>query len=137
MIKRIQSPDDLLPLFRLDHGEDADLPYSFEEWLQWLVAMCTDERLAIFADFNEEGRIVSYIVLGENISPPLTNSTIIIYAWTRKRVLDQVELFQAVDEWSISRGASVCNGKTNIPEEICNHYGFYTTHRFIEKRLGE
>jgi len=135
MIIRIQSPEKLMPLFTLDHDEDSDLPCKFTEWVQWVVGVCAEERVGIFADVNEKGKIESYIVAADNVSPPLTASIMIIYAWTKTRILDQGDIFKALSEWGISRGATTCTARTNIDEKLCNHYGFKTIARFIEKEL--
>jgi len=146
MIKRLQSPEELVPLFRVDHGEDSELPCDLVEWVQFLVSVVTkridddttktklNERVAIFADINE-GEIDAYIVVADNVNPPMMCSVMILYVWTRKSFLENVELLKTAEEWGVSRGAVISVGRTNMEEKLCNYYGYRTVSRLVEKSI--
>lgn len=99
MIKKFES-EDIAKILKLDHAgaNITPLPCDKGQWVQWLMSMAQNEKIRILGEI-EDGRVTGYIVLLDNVLPPVFNSCVILYIWSPDNHRTTHALADAAKEW--------------------------------------
>ena len=94
------------------------------EWIQWLVEQrkLKNDRIVTFIA-KDENSICGYIVICDEILPPISNVIFILYAYSNINFVENKELFGEIKDWAKEKGATTLMAITKTPE-LLKRYGF-------------
>jgi len=104
MLKRLQTPEEVIQLIKIK--DDVEERYDCEkgEWIQFLTKIVQDKRVFIIASFNDEEEIIGYVIAQNSVIPPLGYHAHIIYAYSLKNS-ENFDMMEEIRKWALSIGA--------------------------------
>jgi len=124
MINRINTPEDLPPILLIKDDIEQHIDYDRSSWLQWLVENCKNPLIGIFADIeNNDTEANGYAVALNAISPPFTQSVVVMYIFTNG---DTHQLIDAIKAWAEAVGANRVEMQTGDSDSVAE-FGFVKT----------
>lgn len=117
MVRKMEVEDIAKIAFIEDHLE-THLTCSKGEWVQWLIQNVDNPSMLIIGDFSDTGEIKGYMVLVNNVVPPVFNFVASLFTWTRDGNIrcdrDTVTALQAeASRWGKEIGAR--RGVATVP----------------------
>jgi len=82
MVRKLEVEDIAKILVIADHLEDH-LTCTRGEWIQFLISQVDNPKMHIIGDVDENGDIRGYMVLVNNILPPIFDSVVVLFVWTQ------------------------------------------------------
>ncbi len=133
-VKRLKTIEEVAKLLGVQDDVGEYFPCGRGEWVQWLVSQADNERFAIWANFDEAGKIDSYIVALDNIEPPISDSLFIPYAWSVLGQEQNEQVLAEVVKWGKERGAKRIRAMAVDPEKL-EKYGFSKRAEIMELEI--
>jgi len=103
----------------LNISDESPLPCNKGQWVQWLVSQANNPKLKIAGKVNETGRLIAYIVILDNVIPPLFDNIVTLHIWTTDH-RDTHELAQVFTDWGRKIGAK--RGLVSVPSDHTDKY---------------
>ena len=124
MIKQLSSED--IPIILVYKPDVSDIVNcTIGEWVQLLMRIVENENFLLLGAYKE-GALTGYIVLRNNISPPVANNIRVIFAHLENvENEDMHEIINAMINWARSLGADFITA-------LCKKKNRYLDFGFIE-----
>ena len=133
-VKKLETAEEIAKLLGVQDDVEDYIPCSRGEWVQWLVSQAENERIGIWANLDGADRINSYIVVFNNVEPPISNSLFIPYVWSVLGQEENEEVLAEVMRWGQERGAKKIRAMTMEPEKL-EKYGFNKVAEIVELEI--
>lgn len=104
MIKRLMTVKDVGILFNVKDDAASQFPCDRNAWVQWMVEHISSPKVGIWVT-EEDGVITSYIVLLNTVTPPLSNTVIVLYLWSNCSHKKLRKLIEKAKEWVVEIGS--------------------------------
>jgi len=138
MITKVQSPEDVKDLYFLNDDMEDHFNCTRDEWIQYITEKASSDEYGIWISKNKQGEVDSYLILINNVNPPLQDSVVIIYLWSvnHNALLQIAELGEI---WAKTKGAKGCTAKVSddFNKDILEVFGFEVVALLVEKRFDE
>lgn len=124
MVRKMEVEDIAKIAFIEDHLE-THLTCEKGEWVQWLIQNVNNPSMLIIGDFTPDNEINGYMVLVNNVVPPVFNFIASLFTWTRDGNFrcdkDTVTALQAeASKWGREMGAK--RGVATVPTMHSERY---------------
>jgi hypothetical protein len=86
MVRKMEVEDIAKIAFIEDHLE-THLTCEKGEWVQFLISQVDNPKLHIIGDIDDKGIIKGYMVIVDNIMPPIFDSVVVLFVWTQAGAL--------------------------------------------------
>jgi hypothetical protein len=118
VIELLDKAEDRVRLHYIEDDSEDITGIDRDQWIQWLVSQSMNSDMRIWANFDEEGKITSYLVAYDCVDMPISDHVYIVYFWAdRVREVNE-ELLERVKDWAKSVGAKTLQTSTIEPEEF-------------------
>ena len=134
MIKKLETAEELAGLLAVKDDVEKFFPCSHGEWVQWLVGQADNSGLAVWASLDEQNKIDSYIVVVNNVRPPISRHLAILYVWSGLGADKNAAVLEEIKDWGKSMGAVSIRAIVPEPRAYAK-YGFKTEKAVIELKL--
>jgi len=125
MIRKIDSKDNIVQILEFQHDISCIMNCSIGEWAQVLMRIVENEKFLILGSY-ENDKLVGYIVLRNNISPPVSNNVRVVFAYLEKTSdEDMKEIVNVTTNW----GKSINADSITV---LCKKVDRYIKYGFIE-----
>jgi hypothetical protein len=127
MIERLKEPEQIVQhLFTFEDDIEDHIRITRGEWLQWLIQSTANENILIIRSTNEQQETTGYLVLANQVRPPLLRHTYVLYCYSKDDLQVHEEALQKIKEWSKEKRASYIRFMTKTPKAFYK-YGFKET----------
>lgn len=139
MIERVTTADKLIGLINLPDEIETflDVPAKREEIIQFIFSQVHNERMGIWVHRDEDGDIDAWLWMFDNVLPPLSYTTSVMFVWSGANDPQVIYDFQEVgDNWTIERGAKMIVAVTEVlPPRWFEKYGFKKSKKTLVERI--
>jgi len=135
MIKRIQTPHDVVMFHALNDEIEEHFPCDKTAWIQWLTERSDNPNYLILANVNSHDQIDAYVVAFNNVNPPLQDFVAVIYMWA-PNLNALFEIARMGEAWALAQGASKIVAKTDLDDKFLTAFGYKQTAKYVEKKIG-
>lgn len=132
MIEKIDNAAQAIKLFNVD--DDIDQYFSGErgDIVQWIVSHIANPKIRVWANYDMDGEIDSYLIVQNGIAPPISNAVQAIYIWSPVSTEITTKLVNNMKEWQREIGATSIRAITTHSPELFERYGFKSIATVVE-----
>jgi hypothetical protein len=132
VIELLDKAEDRVRLHYIEDDSEDIIGIDRDQWIQWLVSQTMNGDMRIWANFDEEGKITSYLVAYDCVDMPVSDHIFIAYFWM-DRVRDVNEgLLERAKDWAKSVGAKTLQTSTTEPEEFQDYDFLMSSEKLME-----